>query len=551
MDNQIITSNILDEFNHGILLLDQDKKIIGVNKEYTRMTGQREEDVINKKFCDVQADFLEADPPDYQHVWQKVNTGQEWNTLLRAQDNNNDPYLERQSIIKIDDSSKAKYMVTKRNITKYEHSIKRLDHQTKHSPVTKLPTRTWTHEYLSDLLPADEKVPVINIRVKKIEQYNRAYGQKTTDDIMHKIAEKLKYALPNDEVVLSKAPGAAFTVHPNNPTKNPEKRVKKLFSKARRAAEAPLRITGDDEIKVQVNGGWAVYPDDSEDVEELTNMASTAAAVACDHPERILRYDQSMVKQAKKEVEAIADLRRALENDELIVYYQPQYNLKNGQLEGAEALLRWCKDGEVLTPGAFLPALEHDASLARTVDRYVLKKAINDAKKWPEDIRIGVNISPYYLDPDYNLAEYIDKILSETRFKSELLDIEITETEALDDLERTASLLKNLEGMDVRIALDDFGTGYSSMEYLAQLPADTLKIDTSFVGALHYDQKAKELVSNLLTLADRVDAETIAEGVERKEHVEYLKEKGCNYAQGFYYSEAVPNKEFKNLLNDK
>jgi EAL domain-containing protein (putative c-di-GMP-specific phosphodiesterase class I) len=247
----------------------------------------------------------------------------------------------------------------------------------------------------------------------------------------------------------------------------------------------------------------------------------------------------------------LRDLRDALENEDLDIFYQPQFDLRTGQIIGAEALLRWWKKdnskegGSYISPAEFIPIAEQ-SGLIVPIGSWVMKEACRTAKKWHDagkNIRIAVNVSgAQFFQGD--LVEYTKEVLKKTGVKPELLELEVTESVFMDDISIALDTLHKLHKLGVELAIDDFGTGYSSLSYLRQFNIDRLKIDQSFIRNALTNNDDAAIAKTIINLGHSLNLSVIAEGVETYEHERFLIEHGCDEVQGFRYSKPIPKDDF-------
>ena len=266
----------------------------------------------------------------------------------------------------------------------------------------------------------------------------------------------------------------------------------------------------------------------------------------------LMFYDENMGNAAMNEVAYSNDMEKAFENREFVVYMQPRVLLANDEIKGAEALVRWKKkDGSIIYPNDFIPVFERNKSVTQ-LDFYVyeevcryLKERLESGKK---TVAISVNVSRVHL---YSIDEFITKIkglLVKYNIPPKYLEFELTETSFTDKVDDSITLLSRLRKLGVKVSLDDFGSGYSSLNVLTKLPLDILKIDKEFLRDFENDSEEKIVIPSVIEMAKKLNLEVVCEGVETKEHVEFLRSIGCEYAQGYYYSKPIPQEEFDRLL---
>jgi EAL domain-containing protein (putative c-di-GMP-specific phosphodiesterase class I) len=265
-------------------------------------------------------------------------------------------------------------------------------------------------------------------------------------------------------------------------------------------------------------------------------------------------FDPNMYDQAFMRLEVENDLRRAIEQEEFVVHYQPIVDPKSGELWGMEALVRWDHpERGLLEPSEFVPVAE-ESGLVIPMGERVLREACFRAKEWQEEnprtppLVMSVNLSASQLTR-LNLADTVESVLQETGLDGSHLTLDVTETVYVRVLAGNTEILEGLRGLGVRFSIDDFGTGYSSLAYLKRLPADAIKIDKSFVKGLGEDVEDAAIVRTIIELAHTLGMEVIAEGVETEEQVALLEEMGCDFAQGYHFAQPLPPEEIPALLS--
>jgi EAL domain-containing protein (putative c-di-GMP-specific phosphodiesterase class I) len=270
-----------------------------------------------------------------------------------------------------------------------------------------------------------------------------------------------------------------------------------------------------------------------------------------DGRKRLHFFHTRMEDYSVKRIEMERHLRRALEQGEFRIFYQPQINLISGQIVGAEALLRWQRPGTgLIPPSQFIPLAE-ETGIIIPIGQWVLREASAQCRTWQQtgwkSLRMGVNISSQQFRQT-NLIATVAAILQETGLEPHFLDLELTESLAMQQVEESMKMLLQLRHQGVQISIDDFGTGYSSLSYLKQFPIDRLKIDRSFIADIATDPNDAAIVVAIIAMAHCLGHEVIAEGVETEEQLKFLKMHGCNEVQGFLFGRPVPADEFSQLL---
>ena len=316
----------------------------------------------------------------------------------------------------------------------------------------------------------------------------------------------------------------------------------------------PLRIENES-IVVGVSIGIAIAPRDGRDVDTLIRNAGVALFHAKQHGRGHARfYDAAMAEEASADFQLEADLRIAIEREQLFVHYQPTVELSDGRVTGFEALVRWNHpERGVVAPDAFIPIAE-SAGLIEAIGEFVLGEACRQVRAWEDAempaIRVAVNVSPKQLAAP-NFVERFQEIVEEAGVSGTQLELELTETAMVEHPEQTVRALNALKGIGLRVSLDDFGTGYSSLSHLKGFPLDTVKIDRSFVMDLPDGRDGAAVTEAILSMAAALGLRVIAEGVETPEQLDFLRERGCAEAQGYFLRPPVSPDDATELLRSE
>ena len=303
-------------------------------------------------------------------------------------------------------------------------------------------------------------------------------------------------------------------------------------------------------IYITVSLGISVYPSDGEEVEVLVKNADMAMYAAKDDGQGFRFFTEEMNHKALSRMKMETSLRKALDRDEFVIYYQPLVDDKN-TVVGQEALLRWQHpEFGLLGPAEFIPLAEETGDIVE-IGYWVLHTACRQTKKWQDmgldSLYVAVNLSPRQFK-DENLVKRVESALDDSGLDANYLKIELTESSVMQDPEGTIVKMEMLRSKGIRFAIDDFGTGYSSLSYLKRFPIDTLKIDRSFVADSMQNNDDREIIKTIISMARNLDIETVAEGVETKDQQEFLCDQGCRMMQGFFFGRPMPDKAFEELL---
>ncbi len=384
---------------------------------------------------------------------------------------------------------------------------------------------------------------VIRANVKGCNVLNNLFGYQATTDIIVKYAQKLNTTMSTDEIC-SRQGSDNFCImvkkerlsdHLANFTKLP---IDFYYGKEKTIYSISLRA------------GIVKLDDEETDINTILARAESCLDVARRRSEQdVVYYDKSAIKRELELIILESEMPEALNNNEFVVYYQPKVRIDNRMLAGAEALIRWNKNGKLISPMDFIPIAEHTGFI-RHLDMFVLEHTCKLLRKWKNEgkriVPISVNFSKIHLRFPH-LAEKIMRVLNRYDIEPSLIEIEFTETAYTDDFNAIKKAIDDLKGYGVVVSMDDFGTGYSSLALLKDLNFDVLKLDKSLTSNKD-DDRGLVVLENVLHMAKELSMETICEGVEDKSIVESIRNMGCNIIQGYYFDRPLPEKEFEERI---
>ncbi|WP_407310360.1 EAL domain-containing protein [Desulfosporosinus sp. SB140] len=427
---------------------------------------------------------------------------------------------------------------TNRDITTTIENENKIKHMTYYDGITDLPSRVLFLERLDNAIELSKKksnhVIIIILNIDNFKTINNTLGYAMGDILLVETAARLLKCIKGKDTV-SRLNGDEYgllleNVEHEDDIVNLLKRIGKIF-------DEPFRVK-DESISLTASIGVSIYPDDGDTNEELLNNAATAMLVAKKFGKNRLEFFNFKMKHEFLKTSNIERLlRKAINNNEFILYYQPQYTI-TGKLRGFEALIRWnSPEMGLLNPMEFIPIAE-ETGLIIQIGKWVLNTAILACKKYNDkhgcDFIMSLNISPLQFRQK-GFGEFVIKAIKSSGLKPRSLELEITESSFINNYDSVAKELKNLRDFGVRIALDDFGTGYSSLSYLKKLPIDLLKIDKSFIQEIDFSNPHNDLTESIIALVNKLNIKTIAEGVETLEQLNFLTNAKCDYVQGYYF----------------
>jgi len=441
-----------------------------------------------------------------------------------------------------------------RDLTERKRSEELIRYHLYHDTLTALPNRTLFNDRLHmALIQARReklKLAVIFIDLDRFKKINDTFGHLAGDEILQTVARSLKKCLREGDT-LARIGGDEFLLLATN--LHYDRDAAEICKKLLNNLSIPLIFQGQ-EIRVTISMGIAIYPDHGETQQALVRHADLAMYRSKEKGRNSFHfYSHNMPQKDRQSLELESDLYRAIEREELELHYQPQVDLKSGRVVGLEALLRWkhASRGDI-PPSIFIPLAEQ-SHLISDLGTWAFQRACEDAvsleKMGFNRLKMAVNVSIYQLDRE-GFSDACQKILNNCNLQHNRIEVEITESGLMQDMQKSSLVLRDFVDHGISIAIDDFGTGYSSLNYLQSLPINTLKIDGSFIQNEDVKKGDKTIFTAILSMARGLQVDCIAEGVETMEQKNYLEQAGCTTAQGFLFSSPLPLGKIKNYLQN-
>ncbi len=536
-----------------ILYLSPDYRILEFNREAERVYGCSREEVLGKDYFEL---FLSENVKGAVAAdLKKVLSGEPtrgFENVVRVHDGSEHVLAWHVSRMLDSHGQPSGIIAVGHDVTERKQAERIIHQMAYYDALTNLPNRALFNDRLAlELAHAQRNklmLAVMYLDLDRFKVVNDTLGHTSGDMLLQNVAIRLVNCVRQDDTV-ARMGGDEFTLLlPGiKQTENAAKVAEKILN----ALRQPLKLNGR-ELYVTTSIGVALHPNDGTDVEKLIRNADAALYHAKEQGRNNFQfYTVSLHAKASDQLALESSLRRALDREEFVLHYQPKVNIKTRRIVGVEALVRW-QHPEVglVPPDRFIPHAEN-CGLIVPIDEWVLRVACAQNRAWQEaglpPMRVSVNVSPNTFQQQ-KLVEMVTQALDDSTMKARFLDIEITESVAMQNVGTTINKLSKLNSLGVKLAIDDFGTGYSSLNYLKEFPIHTLKVDRSFVRDIVEDPDDAAIVSTIISLAQGLNLKVVAEGVETQEQLAFLKERRCDEIQGYFFSKPVPAEVLGEML---
>ena len=440
----------------------------------------------------------------------------------------------------------------KEAMTALKKAKNELGYQAEHDALTGLPNRFLYFDRLREAIKktsrTHEMVAVIFLDLDRFKEINDSLGHEIGDEVIKLLGKRLELELREIDTI-ARFGGDEFVILIEAVTDLED--IEKIVQKIVLSMQEPFELQNH-QLHLTISAGISMYPNDGEDAETLIRNADTAMYRAKDEGRNTYQcYAKEMTQKMIMHMTMAKDIRKAIENNEFTLYYQPQIDASTNKMCGMEALIRWNHPTQgFISPALFIPIAE-DSGLINKIGEFVFTQAATQITKWYEKGlypgRMAINISAIELESN-DFVESIEQRMLDIGCKAQWIELEITEGYAMKNPTQSIKMLQKFKDLGIHLSIDDFGTGYSSLSYLKKLPVDKLKIDQSFVTDLPGDSEDAAIVESIISLARTMQFDVIAEGVETLEQRNFLLEKGCNKIQGYFYAKPMPPKEIEQFL---
>lgn len=543
-----LAASVFNSSAEGIFVTDANKRIISVNPTMLAVSGYKSDELIGQTPTLFQSG--RHDRSFYRAMMKEVNTAGHWRGEIWNRRKNGEVYPEWLTITAVKDASGivVNYIGSFFDISDRKDAEEHIQFLAHHDALTQLPNRTLLEDRIRQAIVTSRHegrhTVILMLDLDHFKLINDTLGHDIGDRLLESVARRLSASVGETETV-ARLGGDEFIILVPNMASIDE--ASKLAQSVLDAISKP-HLIGANELHVTPSIGISIFPDDGADAPALLRCADTAMY----HAKSVGRnnfqfFTASMNFAVQERITIEKDLRRALEKQEFMLYYQPQVNCLSGAVTGMEALIRWQHpERGLMFPDAFIRIAE-ETGLIVPIGEWVLREACRQAKVWHDlgqtNLRMGVNLSARQFQQT-DLLQQISSALQDSGMNKAMLELEITEGMLMKNPQAAVELLTTLAGLGIRLAIDDFGTGYSSLAYLKLFPLHRLKIDKSFIRDISSDPNDAAIVSAVIGLASSLNMEVIAEGVESVDQLRFLEKHGCHEIQGYFFSRPQPASHF-------
>lgn len=539
-EEQRLAATVFEAASEGIIILDPDYRLIAINEAFTRLTGYRREDVLGRNVS-----LLMGSPETlrrYQLIRAELERQGTWQGELIEMRKNGELYPQWLQLNVVRDSrgQVAQVVGFFADLTARRDAEERLRYLSHYDELTGLANRSLFKERLHEAgqraRQDGHSLALLLIDLDRFKLLNDSLGHEVADQLLRQMARRMTQTVPEADTI-ARLSGDEFAILIDSYASLAA--LARLSSRLLAKLRTPMTVGGH-ELVLSASLGIALLPENAREISALMSQANMAMQHAKHLGGNTFQFFTDNLQACTLErLQLETRLRKAIDEGQLDVYYQPKLNLQENRLDSAEALVRWHHpELGMVPPGDFI-GLAEETGLIGAIGEFVLRRACRQARVWQRDglgdLRVSVNLSVHQLRTG-NLASLVRTVLDETGLPPHLLELELTESQLLDNVESVISTFRQLREMGVKLAIDDFGTGYSSLSYLKRFPVDYVKIDQTFIRDLSSRGEDAAITRAIIAMAHSMELKVVAEGVEQPEQLQFLREHQCDEIQGFLIS---------------
>ncbi len=552
-DELILASAVFEKMNDGVLITDDQQKILAINNAYSKISGYSIEEIKGKTPNTFSSGWHDSN--FYKHLWDELNEKDQWSGEIIDRRKSGELFTAELNIIALHDKygKLTNYISIVNDISERKQKESLIHNLAYFDALTELPNRVLFQERVTSKIPAlkrnSKKIALFFIDMDNFKNINDTYGHFTGDMFLIEVAKSIKGIL-REEDTLARLGGDEFTIILEDVGSISD--ASQIAEKIVNRFKEPV-IINSKEFYTGASIGISIYPDDGENYEELVKAADTAMYQVKESGKNGYQfYTQSMNEKITKKALIENDLRTAINKGELFLEYQPKINIETKSVYGMEALVRWNHpEIGLIRPDVFIGISEETGQILQ-LGLWVAKQAIHDAKRLHDEgcmLVVSINVSNKQLS-DESFIDNMCTIADKAGLDKSYIELEITESHIMNDITKSLSILNALHARGFKLSIDDFGTGYSSLSHLKKLPAKTIKIDRSFVLDIDKDEDDRSIIAAIVAMAKSLGKDVIAEGSETKEQVCALRLLECNQIQGYYFSKPIKIDKLKEFIDN-
>ena len=552
IENQLqLIQMVLDQTHEGVFISDEKGQIISVNTSLCRLYGYTAEEIIGNY-----PNLFKSNHHDlayYSLMWKTMLQTGAWEGEIWNRRKNGEVFPVKSTIQAIRDHEHhiKHFLCVYHDLTDIKQRDEKLAYSTTHDALTGLPNRRLFLDLLQQAVQQaqrdNSRIGVTVLDIDFFKKVNDSLGYARGDTLLQMIAKRIQNCARKVDTICRLGGDEFAIIHPKaGHAENIAQMTQRLLGELAK----PFQVE-DQELHLSASIGVTIVPEDGLDPELLLKNADLAMHQAKKFGRSNFQFfTKSLDERAVQRLAMENEIRVGIKQEQFLLHHQPKVDLVSKSIVGMEALVRWSPyDKTLISPAEFIPVAE-ETNLIVPLGEWVLRAACVDTARWHSlhpNLRVAVNISPRQFQ-EKNFFNCLESALNDSQLPPEYLELEITESMLVDNVDETIALLKQIKNRGISIAMDDFGTGYSSLSVLKRFPIDTLKIDQSFVRDLAIDSDDAQIVAAIISMAHSLNLKVVAEGVETKEQLEFLCNKKCDIIQGYYFSKPLPVNQFTQLL---